>query len=427
MKQDKIEYLTKIIKRNYERYLGERANRKASLLDIATSFNIPIDQTREQDYMIQNIDYNDPSIEIVDTKTNTSYTATYTYDANLLHYSSEEKDFNRVVSTSPIRQEERLYYIGNKTPIITKMTFTDGDYELVFEKEIGNSVNMFFKQGVKFSIKYLQNIMDHGKVVQQPLFTKIYKDSSKDKNENAFFEQLYTYGGTYSRKEEDTQDCYTYLRNNQVIHGINQFRQKGFCNYLQAICLGNTKGSIDSYFPFNMYADDYPLLREGQTLSAMLFQGGTSDGLHHSLEIYKGEEVIKIIYSCKDKDCPDATWNDEYCMPSIEDGNISSLELQYIISGLNSRIRNSFTEIITDVLTTFGTKIDIGKGKILEKLEPLPSRLFIDLSFEEICSFVQSNKEECFRAISEQFEETTNIEKADQKGKTKVLKPTDTD
>ncbi len=426
MKQDKIEYLTKIIKKNYERYLGEGTDGKVTLLDIATSFNIPIDQTRVQDYMIQNIDYNEPSIEIVDTKTNTSYTATYTYDANLLHYNSEEKDFNRVVSTNPIRTIESIYYIGKKNPIITKMTFTDRDYELVFEKEFGNGVNIFFDQGVKFSIKYLQNIMDHGKIVQQPLLTKIYKDSSSEGNTN-IFEQVYTYGGAYSRKEENTQDCYTYLRDNQVIYGINQIRQKDICNYLQGICLENANVSVDNYFPFNMYADNYPLLRGEQTLSAMLFQGGTSDGLHHSLEIYKEEEFIKVIYSCKDMDYPDVTWNDEYYLPSFWNGNISSHELQYIVLGLNSRIGNTFTEIIADVLTTFGKKIDIGKGRVLEKLEPLPPRLFIDQSFEDICSFIQANKEECFRVISEQFEAAKHIKKADQKGKTKVLKLTDTD
>ena len=134
-----IEKLKSAIKITYKRYTGERTDGKATLKDVAKFFNIPVDRKRTEDYIISKIDYDTPSIEIKDQKNNISYAATYTGRAELLDFYGPTQ-FNSVISTSPIRTEENLYYIGNDTPIITKMTFTDGEYELVFEREMPNSV-----------------------------------------------------------------------------------------------------------------------------------------------------------------------------------------------------------------------------------------------------------------------------------------------
>ena len=141
-REDRIEYLKRAIKRTYKRYIGERTDEKATLLDVAKFFNIPIDETRLKDYVVKEIDYKVPSIEIMDENNNISYIANYTGDLDLLNFSGPTQ-FNSIVSISPTRKEERLYYIGSETPIITKMTFSDGEYELVFERQMSNSVGLF--------------------------------------------------------------------------------------------------------------------------------------------------------------------------------------------------------------------------------------------------------------------------------------------
>lgn len=119
MYQDRIEYLKRAIKRTYKRYTGERTDGKATLLDVAKFFNIPIDKSRMEDYIVEKIDYTTPSIQIKDEKNDITFTAVYTCNADLLNFSGGMQ-FNSVISTSPIRKEEVLYYIGSETPIITK-------------------------------------------------------------------------------------------------------------------------------------------------------------------------------------------------------------------------------------------------------------------------------------------------------------------
>ncbi len=147
MHRDRLEYLKRAIKRTYKRYIGERADAKATLLDVVQFFNISIDEARVEDYIVKNIDYNNLSIEIMDVKSDISYTAAYTGEVELLNYCGPV-EFNLVTSISPIRKEERLYYIGSKTPIVTKATFTNGEYDLVFEKEVADSSDLFLGEGV---------------------------------------------------------------------------------------------------------------------------------------------------------------------------------------------------------------------------------------------------------------------------------------
>ena len=253
MYQDRIEYLRRAIKRTYKRYTGERTDGKATVLDVAKFFNIPVDETRMGDYVINNINYSTPSIEVTDEKNAISYTATYTGNADLLNFSGAMQ-FNKAVSVSPLRKEETLYYIGSETPIITKMTFTDGEYDLVFEREMANSVGMFVNDGVRMIVRYLQNVVYDGRNVKQPLFNRIYKNSYRNGVYDGAFEQTYTYGPHRFIKWDDTQDKYSYIKNNNVIYGINELEQKGCCNYLRGICFESTNIPTSDYFPLNMYA-----------------------------------------------------------------------------------------------------------------------------------------------------------------------------
>lgn len=79
MRKDRIEYLKTIIKKTYKCYIGERIGDCATLSDVGKFFNIPIDKERNEDYILKDINFDLPSIEIFDKKTNTSYKAEYIY------------------------------------------------------------------------------------------------------------------------------------------------------------------------------------------------------------------------------------------------------------------------------------------------------------------------------------------------------------
>ncbi len=427
MYQDRIEYLKRAIKRTYKRYTGERTDGKATLLDVAKFFNIPVDESRTEDYSIKKIDYNTPSIEIKDEKNDITYNAIYTGNADLLNFSGAKK-FNSVISTSPLRTEESLYYIGGETPIITKMTFTDGEHELVFEREMANSVGMFVNNGVKMAIRYLQDVVYDGRNVKQPLFNRIHKNSYRNEQFDGVFEQTYTYGPHRFIKWDDSQDKYAYIRNNNVIYGINELEQKGLCHYMRGICFESTNVSASDYFPLNMYAKDYPLLSEDNIKSAMMFRIGTGDAIHHSLQVYKSNDCISIIFHSEKHHYEgdyrvETIANEEYGLPNLSDGTISSGEIQNILSSLQARLGdNEALGVISNELNAFGAKIDIRKGIVQEELDPLSPKLFIDKSFDEICALVSANKDDYFRLISEQFEIAANINR-NPKGQSKVLKP----
>lgn len=431
MYQNRIEYLKRAIKRTYKRYTGERTDGKATLLDVAKFFNIPVDESRTEDYVVSKIDYNVPSIEIKDEKNNIFYTATYTGNADLLNFSGATQ-FNSVISISPIRKEESLYYIESETPIITKMTFTDGEYDLVFEREMANSIGIFVNDGVRMAVRYLQNVVSDRRKVKQPLFNRIYKNSYKNEEFDGAFEQTYTYGLNHFIKWDDTQDKYAHIRNNNVIYGINELEQKDFCNYLRGVCFESTNIPVSDYFPLNMYAKDYPLLSEDNIKSAMIFKFGTENSIHHSLQVYKGKDEINIMYHSKKHHYEgnyyeETVSNEEYSLPNLSDGTISSEEIQNVLASLQARLGNTVVlDIISNELNTFGTKIDIRKGIVQEVLDPVSPKLFIDKSFDEICALVSANKDDYFRLIREQFEIAANINRTPEKGKSKVLKASNT-
>lgn len=128
------------------------------LLNVAAFFNIPIDESRINDYIVKK---NTSPLEIIDTKNNILYNSTYIDEVVTPNGLAR---FNRVISLSPLRKEERFYYIGNEVPIITRVTFVDGEYELVFEREIPNSDCTFVNNEVNMKVIYsqIQNIIYDG-------------------------------------------------------------------------------------------------------------------------------------------------------------------------------------------------------------------------------------------------------------------------
>ena len=429
-----IEKLKSAIKITYKRYTGERTDGKVTLKDVAKFFNIPVDRKRTEDYIISKIDYDTPSIEIKDQKNNISYAATYTGRAELLDFYGPTQ-FNSVISTSPIRTEENLYYIGNDTPIITKMTFTDGEYELVFEREMPNSVGFVIQDGIEMSIKYLQNITHNDKVVKKQLFRKIYKiyeNKSNNENFNSSFERFYTFGTQHRIKWGNSQDKYIYLTKTGVVYGINESEQKEIYNYLRGICFENTDiPSIKSYFPLNLDSKDYPLLNDSNIKSAMILKMRTKDSVNHSLKIYKSD-VISVMYLSNKLEKFNEDYHyktiaqEEYGLPNLSDGTITSEEIQHILSSLQKRLGNSIVfNVIKNELNTFGTKIDvidIRKEAVQEEPDPISPKLFIDKPFDEICSLVSEKKDDYFKLIKEQFETAAGINKTKEKAPTKVLK-----
>lgn len=233
-------------------------------------------------------------------------------------------------------------------------------------------------------------------------------------------EEIVTYGVKSYIQYNDTQDKYTYVKNNNVIYGINGLEKRAYCNYLYGVCFESTSVPAYEYFPLNMYEEEYPTLKEKDLKSAMLFKIGTEEeGIHHSLQIYKGKDTTRVMYHSKRyhddvKDYYEEVIADEkYSLPNLSDNTISSEEIQNILLSLQERLEgNIVLDIISTELNTFDKKINIRKGLVQEELAPLSPKLFMDKSLDEISTLVSANKEDYFNVMKNQFELATNIDKS---------------
>lgn len=445
MKDEKIDYLKRAIKRNYKRFIGERTDGTATLMDVLKLFNISIDETRVEDYQVETIDYNIPSIKVIDKKTNTTFTAEYTDEAKLLNYMGS-MNFINVNINNPICKLESLYYIGSSDLIIGQMTFPDGDDELIFEKEIGNSIGFGLDAKTKFAIRYAKNVNEEERQGKQPLLNKIYMIKSDDN----IFEQAYTYGTQHLIKYDDKQDKYCYNQNGNVIYGVNDCEVEELLHYFHGICFESTDVEIERYLPYNISIENFPELKDkNKYQSGIVFRGGTDEGTHHTLTIFKTRnqedsvidtknnkvnydlylnyEAIKWENFTNEDGMPDhrkvvvASKKARY--PRIDDGNITTRELKNITKVLDTEFEdNTFIQFVIKELEIFGNRMDIQNGVLEEVLDVLSPELFVDKTFAEIYDLVSSNKDEYFRIIKEQFENATHIKRVEEKGKSKVLK-----
>ena len=441
MYNDKEEYLKRVIKRTYKRYIGERTDGKATIVDVLKFFNISIDTTRLEDYDIESIDYNIPSIKVVDKKDNTTVTSKYTEDAKLLNYSGNTKFIN-VIITNPNYRIESLYYTNSTIPIISQLTFIKDDYELTFEKERENYFGFGISADTRFVIRYKKNIKEGRKKGKQSLLTKIYQ--IKDSNT---FEQDYTYDLQHLINYNDRQDKYCYNEFGTIIYGINNIEIKDKLHQFNGVCFEKINKEFRRYLPYNINEKDFTrYFNKNVCKSAIIFTGSTDEGIHHFLTISKNKtsnndntlttddnihlkyEAIKWKSITKEDGIPDQEKviiaKKELQVAKINDDNISSLEIQSILEQLtakeNEDIDNIFIQTVINELMNFINKLEIQKGFKEEPIDELSPKEFINKTFEEIYTLVSNDKDKFFDLISNQFNNATNIKL--EQGHTKILK-----
>ena len=441
MYNDKEEYLKRVIKRTYKRYIGERTDGKATIVDVLKFFNISVDTTRLEDYDIESIDYNMPSIKVVDKKDNTTVTSKYTEDAKLLNYSGNTKFIN-VIITNPNYRIESLYYTNSTIPIISQLTFIKDDYELTFEKERENYFGFGISADTRFVIRYKKNIKEGRKTGKQSLLTKIYQ--IKDSNT---FEQDYTYDLQHLINYNDRQNKYCYNEFGTIIYGINNIEIKDKLHQFNGVCFEKINKEFRRYLPYNINEKDFTrYFNKNVCKSAIIFTGSTDEGIHHFLTISKNKtfnnddalttddnihlkyEAIKWKSVTKEDGIPGQEKviiaKKDLQVAKLTDDNISSLEIQSILEQLtakeNEDIDNIFIQTVINELMNFINKLEIQKGFKEEPIDELSPKEFINKTFEEIYTLVSNDKDKFFDLISNQFHNATNIKL--EQGHTKILK-----
>jgi len=431
MYQDRIEYLKRTIKRTYKQYTGERTDGKATLTEVAKFFNIPIDETRLEDYVIRNIDFKELSIEIYDSKTITSYTANYTCNADLLNTYGGGIRFNRLKLDNPLAKVDSIYYIGGNTPLKSQMTFTCGEYELVFETE--NPHGEFFSNNdVKSTVRYSKSVDYEDRKVQATLLTRVFKRHFKEETISNIFEHLFTYDLGHYIQRDDMQDKYTYSFADNVIYGVQEHDERQSKKHIRGICFQSTNVKTSNYLPYNIRESDYPMLKDNNLSSAIIFKGSTGSTEDHrdreNLEIYKNNNGIHIKYHVnrhfRELGVDHKPILEQVIsLPLQAIGKLTLEELQSIAELLKLRFASDeFIALILQELQVFDEKIRINEGLVQEVFDVLSPKLLIDKSFAEIYEEVTPNLDTYFNLAEKQFRNATNIDKPEEKGQVKVLK-----
>lgn len=449
MNEKQLDYFKRAIKRNYKRYTKERTDAEATLTDVTKFFNIPIDENRIKDYTIENINFKIPSIEVFDTKENTTYKAEYTACASLLGYytDSEEYRYINLISDGPKGRVESLCYFGVEKPIISEATIQsdNGEYELIIQKQRPNIISVNSSDGDCLKIRYLQNSKQGNKKTKNTLLgkkiTRFIKGQGHYSCDSFLYSSLFVYGDKpmFLSQMCDLQNNYTYTTEQGIIYGINELMLKpeGAENKdvdLQGVCCENTQ-NIDGFVSEDFKPDRLKKLG----VSVLVFNGGSDftgdrDELkHHVLEIGKTEENIIVNYKCIrgvysihviERD-------DHHTLQISTDGKISAYELDEISQLLCEKYSSDkFIDAVISEVKNFKDKINIRDGLVEEDVDLLAPKLLIDKSIGEICSMISSNKEEYFKLMEDQFYDATHISEVNKSKKvytrtaTVVSKPT---
>lgn len=401
MANENIEKLKTKIKLSYE---------KGNLKELAECFNIPVDESRLDDYSI--VDFNYVSLQVFDKKNNVVYSACINRCPNWYNSNNNGIPFNHVIITNSEFKEEYLYSVGCDTPFISRMTFLNGDYSLVFKREKDNT-------GTSMTVQYLKSVDFDGRRVEQELLTKIYgKHLDSEEQFDYDFEQEFTYAPGVHRYVEykDTSDKYLYnIRNKNIIYGINEY-ERGNCFYLYGLCAENDDIDFSRFLPLNMKLDEFPSLKEKPKI-ACVFKCGI-DGIHHKLEIFErnGQIILRHYSNRFNEKCEgnlEIVDNQEFVLKQFYPDLLSG-EMLFIndaFGDVYKKIDSNFAEVISNELLSFASLFKLREMPLAKYLykEPISPRLLIDKPFEEIAEDVIANSGVYFEKAEEIFRSLANI------------------
>ncbi len=380
------------------------------LENIANLFHLEIDMNRYDDYEIKSIESSPLKIEITDCKKNITYISIYTRSIEIDAFFRKGTLYNRVFAIKNDLIIERIYSSDSTLPLKIKIIFQDGSYDLIFEKmEITNDQGETHK---KFIIRYVE-INDENE--HENLWTKVYAKSNLPENRNEEFEQVYI-GGKFLKKKEHIEDKYAYIKNNNIIYGIDRIVEDDNFHYFYGICFENLDLNIKDYIPLFMHSRVYSSLSDKKNISAIVLRGGTRDGKHHFIEISKDKEKILLnyyteVYHTLKQNLKEIRQKEITINPT-HDGSITNVELIDIMERIEKDFeQNEFIKIVLQELKIFAIKISHNNKIAKEEFDLLSPKVWIDKNMNEIFELFHQNKKECFQIAEEQCNYSKNLSK----------------
>ena len=383
---------------------------------IADKFNIVLEESRLEDYEFRFFDPKKLNVEIEDTRTGAVYSSRIGSEADIIDCSSgSAKKFNNWMMVSPRYKLEKLFYLSStnpiisyKSPVIERLTFSEGEYDLVFEKQKPNHIDVR-KNGVSLIIKYIKRFEYDNQIYSRDLLTRVYTEYLIGENKG-YSEHLYIClpsmkfpcDSSLEEKTDVVKDSVAYTFSESIYPSL-----EGNNHDSVGVCFENAKVDIKKYLPPNFYSNTSLLTFEG-TISGIIINGGFENN-HNSLQIYKTPDCIIVRYSVTDVDSINCI-SREFNISNQNLGTICPSEIAEVIGVLNNEYdKDEFIRLATTKLERFMTRINIRKGLFREVCDGLDPKLFLYKTMGEIAKIVLANKDAYFDLARDEFEKATSV------------------
>lgn len=350
---------------------------KIELDEFLSEFNITIDKSKLDYYRIKKFDVNEGKIELL--------CENHLGGIQYSRYSSGKHHVT--IFTNPYKIDRHF----NGTDLESeKLTYYVGDYSLEFLRS--NPSDVLFHINGGFSISCFEDY--------HRLFKRRYADIEADGIKTGFFELT----------EADSKPIlikkYTYYNNDNIVHSILNAGDGN--STVRGICLEKRDVNLSDFWEngYQMISDKrYPKLNDDNVSSAVVFRGFSNIGEYHGesiLEIYKIDSSAFVKYRFFN---PHKKISQEYTVPLLNDGNITSDELRILSQNLLLNHENDeFIGISTVELMNFAKAIDIRKnGYCFDFNDILNPVLYKDMSLEQIASIVEQDERNFYNSCSNYF------------------------
>lgn len=392
--------------------LKHSLNDEKMLLEIWKVFNIPLDATRLNDYRITKYelqrDLKQLIIEIIDTKTGTSYRiVNSSYSKITGHVSADEgTKFNTIFINSDDTEHNICYYEGETSPSLEEAEIKNGDYSIFLSKSEPFVIRGFDKFDCDY---FLIQFCAYGKSIMNLKYTTNYQtQKTKSFKQVAISDRVAHYGINCPN-----HFCYEESSGN-IISG-NKFKSPKW--YIDGACFEEfNKSAFEGLFYGEFDASplyQYPIL--GLTNESFIVYKGYSfleeTSYAHLISITKANEGIKISYTIKDRDMRNVhpiILDTSFIIPLSSEGKITVDEIKMLIFELQARFpSDEFIAFIINELESFINRISIRDGVEEEVLSPINPKVLYGKHFSDVCEEISSNKDYYFSLLQKLFEKET--------------------
>lgn len=363
---------------------------------------------------ILSIDFSIPKIVLIDQDTKVIYVSELTNNSKLINYSYDTYQFISITEQHHDKTIEYLYDL-NYNPIVEKISYPNGKYELSLTKEYQQlDTTHHYKKAI---VRYSEAMNYNGNKLMQPLLTKVTKDNYSDNKFDYRVENTFTYGDPALVYKLNPEDNYSYQIGNSIIYGTNESEEKGIVHYFCGVCFEDFKKVNHRYMPYSIEVKDFSSINDSNIKSGIIFKGGTGDAFHHVIEIYKSDDFLNVKYhvsqSVKDESdfySRKDVISHDVNLPVQNSGMISSSLLRYLASYLVKQFSDDiFMKKVVEKLEEFAFKIDIKNNEATDIMNSLDSQMIIDMSIGEIIALIEGNEINYFEAMKKELERMIKV------------------